>query len=187
MFLNDYLIKKENKNFAEMSNITFNFKGKVVLITGSSSGIGAGTAILFAKSGANVMITGRNATKLSEVADKCRQISPNNLKPLQVLADLSKEEDMKRLVETAIEGFGKLDVLVNNAGYQNIISITDPGYMPAFKDVVQTNLYSAVYLTHLCVEHLAKTKGNIINISSVSAHIVVNYFLFVSIDFALYL
>ncbi|CAG2105058.1 unnamed protein product [Medioppia subpectinata] len=65
-----------------------NFAGKVVLITGSSGGIGAVTAVEFARYGAQVVITGRNADNLSEVAKQCAAVSPKGLKPLEVLADV---------------------------------------------------------------------------------------------------
>ena len=97
-------------------SIKFNFEGKVVLITGSSSGIGASTALLFTKSGANVVITGRNADNVKQVAKQCRDITQNKTKVLEVIADITNEEDVKRLVNETIKTFGKLDILVNNAG-----------------------------------------------------------------------
>ena len=150
-------------------SVQFDFKDKVVLITGSSSGIGAGTALLFSKSGAKVVITGRNERKLSEVAKKCQQLSPNGYKPLQVLGDITREEDAQRLVKSTINEFGKLDVLVNNAGFGCNKGLKDPDYMTAYRDVLNTNLTSVVYLTHLCAEHLTLTKGNVVNVSSVAA------------------
>ncbi|CAG2106111.1 unnamed protein product [Medioppia subpectinata] len=144
-----------------------NFADKVVLITGSSAGIGARTAIEFARYGAQVMITGRNADNLSEVAKQCAAVSPNGLKPLEVLADVSKDSDCKRMIETAINAFNRLDILVNNAGKPAISAITDTTLLDKYRAVMDTNLRSVVYLTHLSVQHLEKTKGNIINISSV--------------------
>ena len=148
--------------------ITFNFEGKVVLITGSSSGIGAATAVQFAKAGANVIVTGRNADKVKAVAKQCREVSPKKANPLEVLANVTKREDLKRLVETTIKTFGRLDVLVNNAGVGIGAKITDSDYMDKFQNALDINLNSVVYLTHLSVEHLEKTKGNIINISSIA-------------------
>ena len=149
-------------------SIKFDFSGKVALITGSSSGIGAATAILLSQTGANVVVTGRNAQRVSEVAKKCLEVSPKKSKALEVVADLTKEEDIKRLVDTTINTFGKLDILVNNAGGAiSRTSILDTDYYTKFKNVVQTNLDSVIYLTQLSVKHLEKTKGNIINISSV--------------------
>ena len=149
--------------------ITFDFEGKVVLITGSSSGIGAATAVQFAKAGANVVVTGRNADRVKAVAKQCRKVSPKKANPLEVLADITKREDLRRLVETTIKTFGRLDILVNNAGFGVLASVTDPEYMDKFQNALDINLNSVVYLTHLSVEHLEKTKGNIINISSVAA------------------
>ncbi|CAG2110946.1 unnamed protein product, partial [Medioppia subpectinata] len=142
--------------------------GKVVLITGSSGGIGATTAVEFARNGAQVVITGRNADKLSDVAKDCLKISPKVLKPLEVVGDVSKDDDCKRLIDTTIKSYGKLDVLVNNAGFGKGSVITDSALMDKYKDIMDTNLRSVVYLTHLSVEHLEKTKGNIINMSSIA-------------------
>ncbi|CAG2105254.1 unnamed protein product [Medioppia subpectinata] len=94
----------------------YDFKNKVALITGSSSGIGAATAILFAKSGAQVVITGRNVNKLDKVCTECTHVSPNGLKAVPVVADVTKEADLDRLLTTTIDSFGKLDILVNNVG-----------------------------------------------------------------------
>lgn len=150
-------------------SVQFNFEGKSVLITGSSSGIGAETALQFTRSGANVVITGRNEDNVSKVAKKCRDLSKNKTKVLEVIADVTKEEDMRRLVKETIAAFGRLDILVNNAGEGLRVAVTDPEFIVKFKKTMDINLISVVLLTHLCVEHLEKSKGNIINISSVAA------------------
>jgi len=150
-------------------SVQFNFQEKSVLITGSSSGIGAETALQFTKCGANVVITGRNADNVAAVASKCRDLSKNKTKVLEVVADVTKEEDMRRLVSETIAAFGRLDILVNNAGEGLSTAITDPDFMGKFKKTMDINLTSVVMLTHLCVEHLEKSKGNIVNISSVAA------------------
>ena len=75
----------------------FDFKGKVVLITGSSSGLGAQTAIEYSKSGAQVVTTGRNALKLSEVGKKCLKVSPNCLKALEIVRTLLKRKNANHL------------------------------------------------------------------------------------------
>lgn len=147
---------------------TRNFTGKVVLITGSSSGIGATTAEEFAKAGAQVIITGRNATKLAEVGEKCLKLSPKGLKPLEIVGDISKEVDCQRLIDSTIEKFEQLDILVNNAGRGMASSIDSPKILEVFDELMNVNLRSVIHLTHLAVHHLAKTKGNIINISSVA-------------------
>ncbi|CAG2165455.1 unnamed protein product [Oppiella nova] len=117
-----------------------------LLITGSSSGIGAATAVLLAKSGANVVITGRNAENVSKVSKQCSNVSPKRLKPLEVVADVNKEEDLNRLLDTTIKTFGKLDILVNNAGFGNATKITESDYMQKFEGIFQTNVNSVVAL-----------------------------------------
>ncbi|PZC82089.1 hypothetical protein B5X24_HaOG211179 [Helicoverpa armigera] len=138
------------------------FQDKVVIVTGSSSGIGAAIAIKFAEEGAKVAIVGRNQEKLNNVAKQCG-------KPLVLVADVTKDEDNKRIVDETVRVFGKLDILVNNAGVAHSGSIQAEDAMATFNKVMTTNLRSAVYLTHLAAPHLVKTKGNIVNISSVVA------------------
>ena len=149
-------------------SVTFDFSGKVALVTGSSSGIGAATAVLLARSGAQVVITGTNADKLSAVAQQCQQASPKKLKPPQVVADVTKEEDLKNLVDTTVKEFSDIHILVNNAGVEGCQSITQQSYLNVAKQMLDTNLMSVLGLTQLCVPYLEKTRGNIINISSVS-------------------
>ena len=148
-------------------SVSYDFTGKVALITGSSSGIGAATAVLLAKSGANVVITGRNAENVSKVSKQCSDVSPKRLKPLEVVADVNKEEDLNRLLDTTIKTFGKLDILVNNAGFGGFSKLTDPDYSQKLRQLFETNLHSVVYLTQKSVEYLEKTKGNVVNISSI--------------------
>ncbi|XP_054161154.1 uncharacterized oxidoreductase SSP0419-like [Oppia nitens] len=152
----------------------FDFTGKVALITGSSSGIGAGIAQLFAKSGANVVVTGRNADGVAKVAKQCTDVSPKQLTALEVVGDITKQEDCDRLIETTVQTFGKLDILVNNAGLAITANITDDDYMEKYMHVIAVDLNSLVYMTHKCVPYLAKTRGNIINISSIAAKIQVS-------------
>ncbi|CAG2105796.1 unnamed protein product [Medioppia subpectinata] len=97
---------------------TYDFTGRVALITGSSSGIGAAIAILLAKAGARVVITGRNYQKLAAVYKQCSDVSPHKCRPaVQVVADVTKEVDMDRLLAITIDTFGQLDILVNNVGF----------------------------------------------------------------------
>jgi NAD(P)-dependent dehydrogenase (short-subunit alcohol dehydrogenase family) len=150
--------------------MSFDFTGKVVLVTGSSSGIGAATTLLFSKCGAQVVVTGRNQQNISRVAKECAEVSPKRLKPLEVVADVCKEDDCKRLIASTVKKFGKLDILVNNAGATNKPSnVYDDNYLENYKWNLSTNLDSAVYMTHYSVTHLEKTKGIIINISSIKS------------------
>ncbi|KAJ0174698.1 hypothetical protein K1T71_009806 [Dendrolimus kikuchii] len=152
-----------------------NFSNKVVLVTGASSGIGAAIAIKFSEQGAKVALVGRNETKLSNVSKKC---ADSGGEPLVILADITNNDDAKRIISETIGKFGKLDVLVNNAGICTFASITALQTMDVFDKVMATNLRSAVYITHLCVGYLEETKGNIINISSIAGLAVLSKQLF---------
>ncbi|XP_063362011.1 uncharacterized oxidoreductase MexAM1_META1p0182-like [Cydia amplana] len=140
------------------------FTGKVAIVTGASSGIGAATAVALAKDGAKVVLVARNEVKLSQVAQQCEQ---HDAKYLIIKADISKDEVVKTIVKKTIDHFGQLDVLVNNAGIGKNASILNENIMECFDLIMNTNLRAVVLLTHLAAPHLVKTKGNTINISSV--------------------
>ncbi|XP_063389173.1 3-oxoacyl-[acyl-carrier-protein] reductase FabG-like [Cydia fagiglandana] len=142
------------------------FSGKVVLVTGASSGIGAATAILFSKEGASVAIVGRNETKLSNVAQKCALAGAQ---PLVIRADVANENEAGTIIKKTVDHFGKLDVLVNNAGMVRKASVADPNILKVFDEVMNTNLRSIVQLTSLAAPFLQATKGNIVNVSSVAS------------------
>lgn len=139
------------------------FSGKVVLITGSSSGIGAGAAIHFVKLGASVTITGRNIEKLNKVAKQCEEISKNQ--PLVVCGDLSDKEFLQTLLEETIKHYKKLDVLVNNAGVGGFGGIQNTS-KEQYQRTLNVNLHAVYYLTMLAVPYLIETKGTIVNVSS---------------------
>lgn len=141
------------------------FTGKVVLITGASSGIGADAAIHLSKLGASVAIVGRNASKLHAVAQQITAAGPA-VAPFEIVADVTT--DSERIIISTIDHFGQLDVLVNNAG------ITETGDLESFSidaydRIMNTNVRSVLLLTQLAIKHLEKTKGNVVNISSIAA------------------
>ncbi|XP_054285723.1 3-oxoacyl-[acyl-carrier-protein] reductase FabG-like [Macrosteles quadrilineatus] len=141
------------------------FAGKVVLITGASSGIGAATALHFAKSGAFLSLTGRNQENLQKVASECEKVSKN--KPFMIIGDLSNESDTKNILESTVKHYDKLDVLVNNAGVLEFGSIENTS-LEQYDRVFNTNVKAIYHLTMLAVPHLTKTKGTIVNVSSVN-------------------
>lgn len=142
------------------------FQGKVVLVTGASSGIGAAAAIQFAEQGAKVSMVGRNEKKLQNVSAKCEKVGT---KPLVINADVTKDEDVKRIINDTIKHYGKLDVLVNNAGIGTPSRILAPDAMKKFDYIMALNLRAPVYLTNLAAPYIVESKGNIINISSIAS------------------
>lgn len=142
------------------------FRGKVVIITGASSGIGAGTAELISSLGASLVVTGRNDANLRGILEKCK--APEDSPPhLSVIGDVTDENVRKEIIDKALERFGKIDVLVNNAGILETGSIETTS-LEQFDRVMDTNVRAMYHLTMLAVPHLIKTQGNIVNVSSVN-------------------
>jgi len=140
------------------------FKDKVVLITGSSRGIGRSIAVTFAKAGANVIINYKNNDR--EAAIITDIISSYGNKCLCIKADISKEEDVKRLINAVINEFGKIDILVNNAGIA-IDADFNERKVKDWNDTLNTNLVGAFLTSKYAGVHMIEAKkGKIINISS---------------------
>ncbi|XP_014101296.1 3-oxoacyl-[acyl-carrier-protein] reductase FabG [Bactrocera oleae] len=138
--------------------------GKVVLVTGASSGIGAVTAQAFAKQGSKVVLTGRNEANLKATEKACKAANCK-VELLLITADVTT--DAEKIIKRTIDKFGKLDVLVNNAGYGELGSILDID-VDQFDRVLNTNLRSVFLLTKYAAPHLIKTQGNIVNVSSIA-------------------
>jgi len=141
-----------------------NFAGKVVLITGASSGIGSATAIHLSKLGAVLSLTGRKLENLNDTASRCTN---NGDSPFVIAGDVNCEKDTERIFNETIKKFGKLDVLINNAGIIETGSIENTS-LEQFDRVMNTNIRSIYHLTMLAVPELIKTKGSIVNVSSVN-------------------
>lgn len=142
-------------------------EGKVAIITGGNSGVGAATAELFAKEGAKIVITARRVPQLEEVADKIRALGAE---VLPIRCDVSNVEDVEAMVEEVINKFGKIDVLVNNAG------VLEKGLKPIdcctdedLEYVLGINTKGCLYCTRAVVKHMIKqNSGSIINLDSVA-------------------
>ena len=146
----------------------YHLNGKVTLITGASSGIGAATAVLFARLGANLAINGRNEANLQRTRDECVSVCPAGAEPpLIIVADMGSEADIARLVETTMKKFGRLDILVNNAGIFEFDTIETTS-LEQYDRMMNINVRSVYQLTMLCVPHLIATRGNIVNVSSIN-------------------
>ncbi len=137
---------------------------KVVLVTGATSGIGRAVALRFAASAARVAAVGRNAEALRQVGDAIRKAGGE---PLTVPADVTREDDVRHLIQRAVSEFGHLDVLVNAAGHISSGSIEDTS-LAAWDQMLDVNLRAVFHLMQLATPHLIETQGNIVNISSVT-------------------
>ena len=141
-----------------------NFKNKIVVITGASSGIGEAAAEQFAKKGANLVLVARRKEKLEQVEKK---LSKYSIKILIQVCDVSDKEQVKQMSEKVIETFSKIDVLVNNAGFViygkvKELSIED------IESQMKTNYFGTIYCTKLFLPYLLKQNaGHIVNVASV--------------------
>ena len=138
------------------------FEGKVVIVTGAGSGIGAGTARRFLQEGAFVILNGRREHKLHETV-----VGFDAGKALIHPGDVSDEAYVKRMVEDTVAKFGKLDVLVNNAAMA-IFGPFEKTTTQDWRKVMGTDLDSVYFASREALPHLLKTKGTIINLSSAS-------------------
>lgn len=138
---------------------------KVVLITGSSKGIGKAIALAFAKKNYSVVINCKSSVKeLNETLNEIKEITPD---VLAIQTDVSVYENCQDMYNQIIEKFGRLDVLVNNAGI-SYIGLFNEMELKDWKNILQTNFESAINLSHIVVQNMIKEKkGNIINISSI--------------------
>src|SRR5207302_7020415 len=137
---------------------------KVVIATGATSGIGRAVALRFAKASARIVAVGRNRSALEEVASEIKSAGGECL---TLAADLMIESDSRLVIDAAVNEFGRLDVLVNAAGHISTGSIEDTT-LAAWDAMMDVNLRAVFYLMQLVSPYLAETKGNIVNVSSVT-------------------
>lgn len=145
------------------------FKEKTVIVTGAGSGIGRATALRFAKEGANVVLVGRTAETLKETTNEFPKdrtwIHIDNY--LNIVCDISSQNQVQEMVKRVIEKFGKIDVLVNNAGKATQGKITELS-AEDWKSAIDVNLNGTFYVCQAVIPHLIASKGNIVNVSSLS-------------------
>jgi short-subunit dehydrogenase len=141
-------------------------KDKVVVITGGSSGIGKALAKEFGKHGSKILITGRNVENLEKAVD---ELTREGVAVAGFQADVSCEEDNKKMAEEAVKQFGRIDVLVNNAGI-SMRALFEDVDMDVLKKVMGINFYGVLYATKYCLPEIIKNKGSVIGISSVAGY-----------------
>lgn len=142
-------------------------KDKVVIITGSSSGIGEAAAILFAQKGSKVTLCGRDEARLQASLEKCVQAGGGNNDSFQtVRGDVCDPEVRKRIIQQTVDKFGRLDVLVANAGIILEDSALNNATEAAFDTIIDVNVKSVFFLILEAIPHLEKTQGCIVNVSS---------------------
>jgi NADP-dependent 3-hydroxy acid dehydrogenase YdfG len=144
-------------------------KNKVAIITGASSGIGYATSLTLSKAGIKVAVGARRTEKLQELE---KQIIKNNGEILVQKTDVTRKSDCDSLVNTIVEKWGKVDILINNAGLMPL-SYFKNGKVEEWEQMIDVNIKGVLYCTSAVVPYmLEKKSGHIINISSVAGRIV---------------
>lgn len=142
-------------------------KDKVVIITGASSGIGKALAIELAQRGANLVLAARQYVTLCEIARDLQ--NQHNIKTVAVQCDVAVEEDCAALIKQAVLTFGKIDVLVNNAGISMRALFKDLD-LKVMKNLMDVNFWGTVYCTKHALPGITKTSGSIVAVSSIAGY-----------------
>ncbi|ULT95042.1 hypothetical protein L5515_011173 [Caenorhabditis briggsae] len=148
------------------------FSGKVAIVTGSSNGIGRATAILLASEGAKVTITGRDSERLEETRQAVLKAGVQEANVNAVVADITTSKGQDLIISSTLKKFGQINILINNAGANLPDASGNTRSNCAIENLqkmLQLNLQSVVEMTQKTRPHLAKTRGEIVNISSIGA------------------
>jgi 3-oxoacyl-[acyl-carrier protein] reductase len=142
------------------------FKGKKAVVTGSSGGIGKGVAIALAKEGADIVLASRNVPKLEEVK---REIEALGRRAFVIKCDVSRDDDVFSMKDKAIEAFGDIDILINNAAV-GVRGLLENVKMEDWEYIVNTNLLGYVRNIQAFLPHfMSRKSGYIVNVSSIQA------------------
>ncbi len=141
------------------------FQDAVVIITGASSGIGRELACQLAKQRANLVLAARNVEALEQVAAECRDKGGD---AIAVPTDVSDSGQCRRLVEQSAQRYGRIDMLVNNAGITMWARLEEIEDLSIFEKVMRTNYLGSVYCTYYALAYLKQSRGRIVGVSSLT-------------------
>jgi dehydrogenase/reductase SDR family protein 7B len=141
-------------------------KDKVIIITGASSGIGKALAFECGKRGGKIILCARNEQNLNKAGEELKK---ENVEFILVKADVSQESDCRKLIEKTIEKYGRIDILINNAGISMRALFQDVD-LKVLHRLMDTNFWGTVYCSKYALPHLLKTKGSLVGISSIAGY-----------------
>jgi len=141
-------------------------KGKVVIITGGSSGIGKALAETFGARGSHIFITGRNKEELDKAVAELKQ---KGISIAGFQADVSVSGDNQKMAEEAIKLFGRIDILINNAGI-SMRALFGELDLAVVRKVMEINFFGVLYATQSCLPEIIRNKGSVIGISSIAGY-----------------
>ena len=145
------------------------YKDKVIIVTGASSGIGLASARKFASMGAKLVLASRNLDKLEEIAEELSAVT-HQQSVICVKTDVTKEEDCKNLIDRTVEHFGKIDVLINNAGI-SMRAVFNELDLDVIKRLMDTNFWGTDYCTKYALPYLLETKGSVVGVISTAGYV----------------
>lgn len=148
------------------------FHDQVVIVTGASAGIGKSLTLRLASQCAHVVIAARRADRLEQIAETCRMFCGD---VTVVPTDVSHEAQCKALIDKTITTYGKLDMLINNAGMAASALLDEFPNLCLFKQTMDVNFYGAVYCTYYALPYLKKTRGRIVTVSSLGGKAAIPY------------
>ena len=140
------------------------FKDKVVIVTGARQGIGRTLCTLLANEGARIVLNSRNSEKLAELHNN---LVSNGCDAIDVPGDISDEETCKNIVDQAVRKYGKIDILINNAGISGAGTVEEADSV-VFRKQVEVNLLGSYYMTRYALPHIKATHGSIQFVSSLA-------------------
>ena len=142
-------------------------KDKVIIITGASSGIGLACAREFSKRGALLALAARSLDKLKEVEE---ELQNEGTKVISIQTDVSQEADCKHLIEETVKSFGRVDILINNAGISMRALFKDVD-LTVLKQLMDVNFWGTVYCTKYALPYLLEQKGSVVGVSSIAGYV----------------
>ena len=151
---------------------TTTFKNQIVIVTGASSGIGKALSLQLASEGAFLSLAARNADRLERLAKECHALGG---KAIAVPTDVAQQEQCQALVEETVRQFGRIDMLLNNAGFSQAGRFDELPNLELFQRVMSVNFNGVVHCSYYALPYLKDTCGRIVNVSSLGGKLAIPY------------
>lgn len=151
---------------------TTTFKNQVVIVTGASSGIGKALSLQLASEGAFLSLAARNADRLERLVEECQELGGE---AIAVPTDVAQEEQCQGLIEETVRQFGRIDMLVNNAGFSLVGKFDELPSLELFQRVMSVNFNGIVQCTYYALPYLKDTCGRVVNVASLGGKLAIPY------------